>query len=61
MSNTWTEYRLGCEHSAFVCLLPELILRIVDSRSVVPKFLCCNRYMYLYWREPDFPLRVCPV
>jgi len=46
---------------SFVCLLLELIPRTADSRSVVPKFLFCDRYMYLYWCEPDSSSRVCPV
>ena len=46
---------------SFVCLLLELIPRTADSRSVVPKFLFCDRYMYLYCCEPNSHSRVCPV
>jgi len=58
MSNTWTKYRLGCGRSTFVCLSLELISRIVGSRSVVPKFIFCDRHMDLYRREPDSPSHV---
>ena len=61
MSDTWTHYRLGCGHSTFVSLLLELILRIAESRSVVHKFILCDRYMDLYWCEPDLPSRLCPI
>ena len=44
--------------------LLKLISRTADSRSVLPKFIFCDRYKYLYSCESDFralPLRFCPV
>ena len=44
--------------------LLKLISRTADSRSVVPKFIFCDRYKYLYSCEFDSrarPLRFCPV
>ena len=44
--------------------LLKLISRTADSRSVVPKFIFCDRHKYLYSCESDFralPLRFCPV
>ena len=48
----------------FVFLLLKLISRTADSRSVVPEFIFCDRYKYLYSCESDpraLPLRFCPV
>jgi len=39
----------------------ELIPCTVDSRSSVPKFRFRNLHLYLDWRKPVSPSRVCPV